>query len=110
MKITYMRPSNLLIQSYLLYMSDSNYSIGGFKGRGNAYNSVRTRLAHISGTCKEFGLGPLKHRSDTLKLLKELQGESQYDICCVYFLFHVSGKGFTYLFYVKLICKALRYN
>ena len=97
MKITYVRPSDLLIQSYLLYMSDSAYSIGGFKGRGNAYNSVRTRLAGISGTCKEFGLGPLKHRSDTLKLLKELQGKVQYYICRVniFFIFYLSCNGFT---------------
>ena len=36
-------------------------------------------MAAISGTCKEFGLGTLTYRSDTIKLLKKLQGKNRFN-------------------------------
>ena len=85
--ISYQRPSHMLINSYLYYMSDPCHKAASKStdesyihdsSRQNAYNSVRTRLAAISGTCKEFGLGTLTYRSDTLKLLKKLQGKQSF--------------------------------
>ena len=58
-RIMYQRPSHMLINSYLYYMSDPRHKVATNtrkktsihdSSRQNAYNSVRTRLAAISGT------------------------------------------------------------
>ena len=74
--VQFLKPSAMLINAYLLYMSDSkNKLTGTHKGRENVYNSIRTRLAGISGTCKELGFSEFQIRDDTMKLLKKLQGK-----------------------------------
>ena len=76
--ILFLKPTPMLINAYLLYMSDSKKKLTGtHKGRENVYNSIRTRLAGISGTCKELGYSEFKIREDTMKLLKKLQGKSR---------------------------------
>ena len=74
--VSYMPPTDLLIQGYILYMSnEKNKLTGSHYGRGNVYNSIRTRIAGVSGTCKELGGGKLEIRYDTQHLLKKLQGK-----------------------------------
>ena len=76
--VHFLKPTPMLINAYLLYMSDSKKKLTGtHKGRENAYNSIRTRFAGISGTCKELGYSEFKIREDTMKLLKKLQGKSR---------------------------------
>ena len=53
--IEYEAPSDRLIQAYVFYMSDStDKKVGKYYGRGNVYNSVRTRIGAVSGTNREF--------------------------------------------------------
>ena len=75
-QVVFQKPSNLLLQGYLLYMLDGvDVGIGHVKGRNNKYNSVRTRLAGVSGTYREFGLSQMEYNHHTDKLLTKLSGK-----------------------------------
>jgi hypothetical protein len=68
-----MVPSQLLLSSYVLHMSDTGDQMDvGILGWNNNYNSVHGRLGEVSGTLREFGVAEgIKKDGQTTKLLMQ---------------------------------------
>lgn len=72
--IPFEQPTSALVEKYCYHLCSTD-NIGGIASRGLKYNAVRAQVGSLSGTCAEFGIGPLKRAASLKQLIEKLRKE-----------------------------------